>query len=136
MAHASISKTKISRKTKSAIIIESVVIISFFGLFYSGIDVDPLRPFLPILLIIYPLGISIGTGIVIASIAETKDLVRWKWGVLAAVITLILIAIMLIFPSIWSGMAFIIAPLMSTAFFVSFMISGETNSDNDGLSRP
>lgn len=123
MSKASISNTKIYGKTINAAIVEVVIILSFFVLLYSGVDF--FRGLSAMLLILYPLGISISTGIVIAFFAETKHLAHWRWGVLASIVTLMLMIMMLFFPSGLSGMTFVIAPAISLVLLPIMMEAEE-----------
>lgn len=125
MSDSSVSKTTLYGKTINAIVVECLLITSFFILFHSGVRGDSFRGLQIILLILYPFGISLCTGFVIASIAERKQLVRWKWGMLASALTLMLMLTMVSVPSRWSGLAFLIAPLVTMAVFFVFMNSHE-----------
>ena len=127
MGNTSLAETKLSRKTINAVIIECVIAISFFILFHSGIHSDSFHGLTLVLLLLYPLGISICAGIVIASIAETRRLVGWKWGMMATAMTLVMMLMMVCVPTMWSGLAFIIAPLVSMALLPTFMNSSEKN---------
>lgn len=125
MSSSSVSKTKMYGKTINAVIIECVLITSFFILFHAGAHGESFRDVTILLLILYPFGISVCTGIVISSLAESRNMVSWKWGVLASAMTLILSFIMVCVPTMWSGLAFIIAPLATLAMFFVFMNSRE-----------
>lgn len=125
MSGSSISRMRMYGKALNALIVEAVIILSFFVLAYAGMDF--FHGATSVLLLLYPLGISITTGFVIAFIAETKHLTRWKWGALATVATLILMIMMLFFPSSLSGMAFVIAPAISLILLPAIMDSEEKN---------
>jgi len=125
MSNSNNSTIKVSGKTITAIIVDAVIVLSFFVLLYSGVDF--FYGGSAMLLLFYPLGISIATGLVIACIAETKHMSVWKWGVQASIVTLILMIMMLFFPSSLSGMAFIIAPVISLIFLPSMMGVGNEN---------
>jgi hypothetical protein len=119
MSNTSIPKTKIYGKTINAAIVDGAIILSFFVLLYLGMDF--FHSLSIILLILYPLGISISTGMVIASIAETKHMARLKWGMLASATSLTLMVMMVMFPSFLSGMAFAIAPALSIVLLLAVM---------------
>lgn len=127
MSSACVSNMKIYGKTMAAVIVDAVIILSFFILSYSGMDF--FHGSAIVLLLLYPLGISIATGVVISFIVETKHLSVWKWGVLASFATLMLMVMMLFFPSSLSGMAFVIAPVISLALLLVSMISEDKSQE-------
>ena len=123
----SVEKTRIYGKTISAAIVECVIIISSFVLFSPKFNLASVPGLAAILVIGYPFVVSICTGIVIATIAKTKNLSGWKWGGIASVMTLFLIIMVAALPSLASELAFLIAPLV--AITISFnMITGGANT--------
>ena len=127
MSNVSVRKIKLNGKTISAAIVECVIIFSSFELFSSRFDLDSFKGFAPILIISYPFLISICTGIVAATIAETKRLSIWKWGGMASALTLFVIMMLVSLPSFLSAMAFIIAPLVSIAICFNMMNTTQVN---------
>lgn len=125
MHSSSVSKTRNNAKTINAVVLECALITSFFIVFHSGIHGDSFHGLALFLILLYPFGISICTGIVVASFAEKKLMIAWKAGILASAMTLILMLTMICVPTMWSGLAFLIAPLVTIAVFFVFVNSRE-----------
>jgi hypothetical protein len=124
----SAEKTRIYGKTISAALIECVIIISSFVLFSPKFNLDSFPGLTFILVISYPFVVSSCTGIVTATVAGTKNLSGWKWGSVAAVMTLFLIIMVATLPSLVSTMAFLIAPLLALAISFNIMIAREAST--------
>lgn len=116
-----IQKTKIYGKIIGAVIVECVIIMGSFVLFSSHFDLDSLGGWAPILIIGYPFFVALCTGVVTASIAATKNMAAWKWGGIAAVMTLFLIVMLVTLPSFIAGFAFLIAPVVAIAVSLNAM---------------
>lgn len=129
MGNLPVSKNIIHGKTINALIIECLIIISFFMLFHSGVHGDSFHGLAPFLILLYAFGISICTGIVVASVAEKRLMTGWKLGMLASATTLILMFTMVCVPTMWSGLAFIIAPLVTIAVFFVFVNSHQATGE-------
>ncbi len=127
MSHLSIAGARISGKIIGALIAELVIIIGSFVLFSSRLDVVSWGAVGTILIIGYPIFVAVCTAIVVASIAEMRHMAVWKWGGLAAAITLFLIMMMVTLPSFISAFAFLVAPAVAIATSINVMNARETD---------
>ena len=130
MSDLSIAGTRISGKIIGALIAELVIIIGSFVLFSSQLNVISWGTAGAILIIGYPFFVTICTAIVVAFIAEARRMAVWKWGGLAAAITLFLMMMLVTLPSFLSAFAFLIAPVVAIAISINAMNARETNQSS------
>jgi hypothetical protein len=127
MSNLSGERTKLNGKIVGAALAELVIVFGSFVLFSSRFDVASWGGIGTILIIGYPIFVSVCTAIVVASIAETRHIAGWKWGGLAAAITLFLIIMLATVPSFISAFAFLIAPVVAIAASLNTMNARESN---------
>jgi hypothetical protein len=126
----SVGKARAYGKTISAAFINCLIISSSFVLFSPKFNLDSHPGAALVLVISYPLVVSICTGIMTGTIAQTKNLASWKWGGVASVMTLFLIIMVATLPSLVSTMAFLIAPAVAIAISFNLMITSEANTQS------
>ena len=127
MSNLSLQKTKVSGKTISAVLAELLILIGSFVLFSSKFNLASLGGATLLIVFGYPFVVSISTGIVAATIAETKHLMVLKWGALVAAMTLFIIILLVTLPSFVSAFAFLIAPVVAIAIFLNLMAVREAS---------